>query len=280
MSVIQKQTSRKSNRAISSAIKLQTHNPLIIGHRGASVHAPENTLAAFERAFAAGADGIELDVRLARDGVPVVIHDATLRRTGLRAGTVSRLTSGQLTKIDAGTWFNRTQPKLARSEYSEESIPTLEQVFEFCRSRPGLIYVELKSEKDEVPNDLAFVVTALIKRFKFQNRVVVVSFDLAAIAALKAFDGSIRTGALFGSSRMRGQIWRTDLILAAASECGADELLLNRLLARRRLLEKAGDRHLPVVVWTVDQPEWIQRARAANVHALITNDPARLLLNS
>ena len=237
-------------------------------------------MAAFERALADGADGIELDVRLARDGVPVVIHDATLRRTGLRAGTVRGLTSVQLTKIDAGTWFNRNHPKLARSEYTEERIPTLEQVFDFFRSRSGLIYVELKSEKHEIANDLALVVAALIKRFKFQNRVVVVSFDLAAIAALKASDRSIRTGALFGSTRIGGQIWRTESILAAASECGADELLLNRLLARRRLVEKAGDRHLPVVVWTVDQPEWIQRARAVNLHALITNNPAKLLLNS
>ena len=61
-------------------------SPLIIGHRGASAVAPENTLASFARAFRDGADGIELDVRLARDGVPVVIHDATLSRTRLRKG--------------------------------------------------------------------------------------------------------------------------------------------------------------------------------------------------
>jgi len=68
-------------------------NPFIIGHRGASAHAPENTLAAFDLAFDAGADGIEFDVRLARDGVPVVIHDATLKRTALREGSVESLTS-------------------------------------------------------------------------------------------------------------------------------------------------------------------------------------------
>jgi glycerophosphoryl diester phosphodiesterase len=67
--------------------------PLIIGHRGASALAPENTLAAFERAMRDGADGIEFDVRLARDAVPVVIHDAGLRRTGLREGEVESLTS-------------------------------------------------------------------------------------------------------------------------------------------------------------------------------------------
>ena len=65
--------------------------PLIIGHRGASAIAPENTLAAFKRAIQDGADGIEFDVRLSQDGVPVVIHDATLARTGLTDGVVAEL---------------------------------------------------------------------------------------------------------------------------------------------------------------------------------------------
>ncbi|MDQ3754751.1 MAG: glycerophosphodiester phosphodiesterase, partial [Acidobacteriota bacterium] len=63
--------------------------PLIIGHRGASAVAPENTLGAFARALDDGADGIEFDVRLARDGVPIVIHDATLKRTALQDGAVA-----------------------------------------------------------------------------------------------------------------------------------------------------------------------------------------------
>ncbi len=280
MSATAKRTSRKSDSSFSSTIKLQTSQPLIIGHRGASAIAPENTLAAFKQAIADGADGIELDVRLARDGVPVVIHDATLRRTGLKSGTVSRLTSEQLAKVHAGRWFNRTQPKLARSEYSEGRIPTLEQVFEVCRTAQALIYVELKSEKDSSGDELVMAVADLVRRFKFQHRVVVISFDLSAITALKTLDRSIRTGALFGSTRPGKQIWRTDSVLAATGDCGADELLLHRLLARKRLVEKARDRDLPVVVWTVDQPEWIRRARVFSLHALITNNPAKLLLIS
>jgi glycerophosphoryl diester phosphodiesterase len=79
--------------------------PLIIAHRGASAVAPENTIAAFRRAIEVGADGVEFDVRLARDGVPVVIHDSTLERTaGLKRG-VSDLTSEELSQIDVGSWF-------------------------------------------------------------------------------------------------------------------------------------------------------------------------------
>lgn len=216
-------------------------------------------------------------MRLARDGVPVVIHDATLRRTALKTGVVSQLTSDELTKIDVGTWFNRTTPKLARNEFSEERIPTLHQVFELFRHESGVIYVELKSEKNDVADELARSVVQLIRRFKFQRLVVMISFDHAAIAAVKTFDSSIRTGALFGSTRIRGQAWRTDSILEATADCRADELLLNRLLARKKLIEKADAANLPVVVWTVDDAKWVERARLLNLHAVMTNHPAKLL---
>ncbi len=239
--------------------------------------APENTLAAFTQALSAGVDGIELDVRLARDGVPVVIHDATLRRTGSRGGVATQLTSEELTKIDAGTWFNLANPKLARREYSEERIPTLAQVFELFRNESRAIYVELKGEKNDVADELGRSVVQLVRRFKFQRRVVLIGFDHAAIAAVKAFDSSIRTGALFGSTRIGGRAWRADSILAATADCGAEELLLHRLLARRKLIAKAHDANLPVVVWTVDDAKWLERARLLKLHAVMTNHPAKLL---
>src|SRR5687768_6527959 len=99
--------------------------PLIIAHRGASKHAPENTFAAFKRAIDAGADGIELDVRLAKDGVAVVFHDSTLKRIAGRKGKIEHYTSAELGSIDAGSWFNRYAPKLADPAYKNESVPTL-----------------------------------------------------------------------------------------------------------------------------------------------------------
>ena len=82
-----------------------SHLPLIIGHRGSSALAPENTLAAFRHAIADGADGIEFDVRLSSDGVAVVIHDPTLERTGLLKHRVSHVTAADLQTTDVGTWF-------------------------------------------------------------------------------------------------------------------------------------------------------------------------------
>jgi len=218
-------------------------------------------------------------VRLARDGVAVVIHDATLRRTGLVPGSISRLDSKQLAQVDVGTSFNRANRKLARSEYAQEHIPTLAQVFELCRNTTATIYVEMKSEDPGTAKELAHAVAKLVKVFKFRNRVVVISFDHSAIAMLKTLDSSIRTGALFGSSRI-GSRNSGEKILAAVSDCGATELLLHRLLVRRSLVEKAHEADLPVVVWTVDDPKWVERARLVKLHALITNHPAKLLAAS
>jgi len=215
-------------------------------------------------------------VRLSRDGVPVVIHDATLRRTGLTSGAVRELDFKQLAQINVGTWFNRAHPKFARNEYAEERIPTLAQVFDLMRNQPAIIYVEMKDEHDDATSELANSVAKLVKTFNLYDRAVVISFNLTAVATLKKFDSLIRTGALFGSTRITSRNWR-EKMLAATADCGANELLLHRLLVRRKLLEKAHDAGLPVVVWTVEGAGWVERARLLKLHALVTNHPAKLL---
>ena len=120
--------------------------PLIVAHRGTSARAPENTLAAFQMAMD-GAEGIEFDVHLAKDGVPVVIHDNDLRRTGLRAERVADLTSVELAKIDVGSWFNVKHPDLADPEFSGQTVPTLIDVLDLLKDFPGLIYIELKCDE-------------------------------------------------------------------------------------------------------------------------------------
>lgn len=261
---------------------ISRHRPLIIAHRGASALAPENTLAAFERAFEDGADGLELDVRLALDGVPVVIHDSTLRRTGKRAGFVSEMTSAELSTVDAGSWFNRSHPKLARTAYKDETIPTLADVFDLAKrhskAREAVIYVEMKSETAaDGESELPRSVVRLIKQCNLHSRVVVVSFNLKAIAAVKALDASIRTGALFEPKRSAAKSISGRRLLAAAIDCGADEILLHRLIAPRRVIDMAANEGLRSVVWTVDDPKWLDRATRRGIHALITNDPAAMM---
>ena len=216
-------------------------------------------------------------MRLAKDGVPVVIHDATLRRTGLTSGEVANMTSRQLANVNVGSWFNRAHPTLAREEYEQQRVPTLSDVFQFLRDKPGVIYVELKTEGADSSSDLVRAVADAIVQFGFQARVVVVSFELPAVAAIKSLNSSIRTGALFAPQRRPNVSWRAESILNAATDCGADELLPHRLLARPKLIEKAAQ-PAPASRCLDSGRSSLGCARQnLGIHALITNDPARLL---
>src|SRR5512143_1091036 len=109
--------------------------PLVIAHRGSAAYAPENTLAAFQLAAEQGADAIELDVDLTRDGHMVIMHDATIDRTTDGHGRVGDLTLEELRRVDAGAWKD--------AAFQGERVPLLEEVFEAVGQRL-LINVEIK----------------------------------------------------------------------------------------------------------------------------------------
>jgi glycerophosphoryl diester phosphodiesterase len=246
---------------------------LIIGHRGASALAPENTLVAFKRALDDGADGLEFDVHLAADGVPVVIHDDTLRRTGLQAGKVADLTSKELTTVDVGSWFNRRFPRRARPEYTEAHIPTLEQVLELCRRNNPRLYIELKG-RDAA--SLAESVCRLVAQYAMEPNAVIESFDHRAIVESKRFDSAIRTAALFEPTIRRPKPsgrWLGDRAEAAL----AYEVALHYSMAGRKVVAELLERGFRVVIWTADKLAWVDRARRYGIHAIITNDPKKLL---
>ena len=250
--------------------------PFILGHRGASALAPENTLAAFSRAISDGADGIEFDVRLSRDSVPVVIHDATLKRTGLIDHPVSNLTASELREVDVGSWFAQRTEKPNES-FVGEKLPTLAHVFEFFSAHDGLLYTEMKCEPNQ-GSELATEVVKLTREFGMLDRVVVESFDHSAIAAVKRIDAEIRTAALFEPKLTRplSSIRRLRMV-DAAIDVAADEIALHHTLAASRVIEKATQAGLEVVVWTVEDPIWINRARSLGIKALISNDPGSLI---
>jgi glycerophosphoryl diester phosphodiesterase len=246
--------------------------PLIIGHRGASARAPENTIAAFELALETRADGVEFDVRLTRDGVPVVIHDDNLQRTGSVSQLVAALTLDELKEADVGTWFDRAH-KISSSAFAGEKIPTLEEVFELFEDTDAILYLEMKSDPSH-RDQLVTNCCGSIRDRSFKDRVVVECFDLAGIEAVKRIDPDIKTAALFDSSLVTSSILTSrrrivDQALAAA----ADEIALHHRLATERVVETAKTAGLNVVVWTVDDIAWIKRARASGIKAVITNVP-------
>jgi glycerophosphoryl diester phosphodiesterase len=245
-------------------------SPLIIGHRGASAKAPENTMAAFRMAIDAGADGIEFDVRLTRDGVPVVIHDHNLKRTGGVNHRVVDLSLADLKQIDVGSWFDA-------SSFSKERVPTLEELFFLFEPTDHVLYLEMKCDPTE-RDQLAKSCCDLLQRSSVKNRIIVECFDLQGIAAIKNIDGDIKTAALFEPSvRVPPSLPFAYGIVNQAIAAKADELALHHRLVNRRLLDTADKANLRIAVWTVDNPDWVKRAYAQNIKALITNDPAAMV---
>jgi len=216
--------------------------PLIIGHRGASAVAPENTMAAFAVAVEASADGIEFDVRLSRDGVPVIIHDDNLQRThGLRRRVVDS-TAEELRSVN---------------------VPSLRDLCELMAGNSLILYLEIKDSSAQ----LAERCCELVREFSFEERVIVECFDLNV---LKPID--LTTAALF-----EPRIYPDRNLVDRALGVGASVLALHHRLAKPPLVEKAKLAGLRIVVWTVDDPAWVARAQSLGIEAVITNDPATMI---
>lgn len=250
--------------------------PLIVAHRGASAIAPENTLTAFRQAIDAGAEGIEFDVRLAKDGIPVVIHDAKLKRTARTKGKVSEFTSAELAGMDVASWFHLHTSANGRPAHAEfQGIPTLASVLDRFKDYRGRIYVELKCKENDV-EPLVRAASRTLLDSPLAPQVTVKSFRLSAIPLLRTFAPEIRTAALFAPKIMT-VLRKEKYLVKLAAEFGVDEISLHYSLATRKLVRKAEKHGLPVAIWTADSPHWVKRAVSLGIKAIITNDPARLL---
>lgn len=161
---------------------------LKIAHRGYSARYPENTIPAFEKAVEAGADMIELDVHLSRDGRLVVIHDDRIDRTSDGTGFVAGLTLAELKRYN---YSNR----MAEQGFFE--IPTLDEVIAWAGSRV-MINIEIKNRP--IPSaGIERRLADLLRQTRFADRVIVSSFDHCALSEMKRLDGSVRTGMLYDS---------------------------------------------------------------------------------
>lgn len=237
--------------------------PLKIGHRGAAGEAPENTMASFELAWRQGVDGIEFDVQLSSDGVPVVFHDARLARTSSGSGWVFEHRASVLRRLDAGSWFNRRHRLRARERYAGARIPLLAEVLQWLQVRRCRGFVEIKDYRP----DAAARVIAEIERAGLWSLVRVVSFDPPSLANVKALSSEARVGLDF-SGRL--------LPVRRALALGADTLLPHWAIASRGLIRRAHQVGLQVIPWTVNLPIHMRRKILDGVDGLITNFPARL----
>jgi glycerophosphoryl diester phosphodiesterase len=240
--------------------------PLIIGHRGASGETPENTLAAFELALGQGADGIEFDVHLSADGVPVVIHDSRLNRTTSGRGPVRRHSLAALRRLDAGSWFNRRSPSLACAQYSSCTIPSLGEVLVWVKERGCLAYLEIKQGRPRYA-EIEPRVLKEIYHAGVASLVTVISFSFPTLARLRRLDSRVALGIDFT---------RPLLAMRKAKLVEATCVLPHWAFATPRFLARAHRQGIRVLVWDLDEARWMRRKAADGVDGIVTRYPAVL----
>ena len=236
--------------------------PKVFAHRGGAALAPENTLVAFETGLAAGADGIEVDVRLSLDGVAVLLHDPTVDRTTDAVGPADRRTAAELAALDAGCRFERggTFPFKGRGI----GVPSLRDFLD--RYRDTSLLVELKSADPR----LARTVVEAIHAAGAVGSVTVGSFQKGALDEVRALDPAIRTGAdtdevRAGLDGVRGRP-RFDVFQVP-------EAFGNRRVVTPEFIVRAHDAGVTVMVWTVNLEDDMRRLLDWGVDGIITDRP-------
>lgn len=232
--------------------------PVIFAHRGASAHAPENTLAAFELAVVQNADAIELDVKLSADGQVVVIHDPTVDRTTGSHGRVKDLSLAELQSLDAGRSFSET--------YRGEKIPTLEEVFETVGKRT-FINVELTNYN--TPRDqLVEKVCVLVKKFGLQKRVMFSSFFSSNLSKARAHLPGVQRGLLTVNGLLGA--WARSFGFAFGRYHALHPNLKDVTPQQVQRVHRLNRR---IHVWTVNAADDMRRLFHWGVDAIFTDDP-------
>lgn len=247
---------------------LESNRPLLIGHRGYSAIAPENTLPSFQLALDAGAELIELDYHQSQDGVSMVIHDHILDRTTnarkkwkRRRIKVSSKTAAEVQTLDAGNWFD--------AKFSGTKVPTLVEALDLICGNDAVAVIEHKSGD-------AQTLAELLQERELINRVVVISFDWKFLRELHALIPEQMLGALGPPVRLsngrRPLHPRRQLSsrLKDLAKTGAQIAVWNRKISKRSV-QAAHRRGLKVWVYTVDEARVARQLLKRGVDGIITN---------
>jgi len=222
----------------------------VVGHRGAMGYCPENTMLSFERALELGADWIELDVHLSRDGALIVIHDETLDRTTNGHGAVRSHTLAELKLLDAG---------------DGQKVLTLEEVLAFARSRDAVVDIEIKNGP-VFYDAIEEAVVSSLARTSMMEQVIVISFDHAAVQRVKALEPRVATGVLYVGRP-------ADAGVGLARAAGADALLPHLAYVTAADVRTAHAAGLAVAPWVSSDPQVLRHLVDCGVDGIGTNHP-------
>jgi glycerophosphoryl diester phosphodiesterase len=242
--------------------------PRVFAHRGGCALGPENTIAAFDRGLAAGADGLEFDVRQSADGVIVVCHDETLDRTTNASGPVSARTAAELSRVDAGYHFT---DETGRHPFRGQgvSVPTLREVLDRYPNIP--LIVEMKPDTTE----MGLALVAEVVAAGAEDRVCAAGYGSRSLAAVREALPALASGA--SRSEVRLALYRSwagwPPVHTAYGGYQVPEYAGTLRVVSPRFIRHAHRAGLDVQVWTVDEAADMQRLLAWGADALISNRP-------
>ncbi|MGN0906959.1 MAG: glycerophosphodiester phosphodiesterase [Bullifex sp.] len=234
----------------------------VLAHRGFSGVYPENTMLSFEKAVQAGADGIELDVHLSKDGEVMIIHDEALKRTAGVDGAVSDYTRSELEKISAG--------KTKNDEFGFTPVPSLDEYLCFMADHRDLVTnIELKTAPVYYP-EIEEKTLALVRKYDLEDNIIYSSFNWLSVLKMKGLTGKSRFGLLFSGMRLYHQApLMRDLSLDYFHPDFND--LTDEIVSS---FHEGG---IGLNVWTVNEVKDIEKCMKWNVSSVITNYPDRAL---
>ncbi|MBI4436902.1 MAG: hypothetical protein HY590_05805 [Candidatus Omnitrophica bacterium] len=232
---------------------------LIIAHRGASGTHPENTFAAFRQAIHLGVDFIETDIRLTKDGYPVVFHDKTLRRTTKGKGSLHEKTLDELSMLEVGSWFHPF--------FSNEKIPTLTALLQSISHKTGLL-LELKPDRGNEKVLAEAVLQTLQKAPQHRKTIILGSSDPSILKALlKKKESSSSLALIFKKRARKSLLW--------ALKMGLPALCPAKKVCTRTFLREAHSHGLKVYVWVANKKREIRRFAQMGVDGIMTDYPER-----
>ncbi len=233
----------------------------VIAHRGMSGTYPENTMLAFRKAYEAGADGIELDVHLSRDGEVMIMHDESLKRTAGIDSLLMEHTRAELESISAG--------KTKDDSYGFTPVPSLEEYLSWVKDTGLYTNIELKTAPLYYPG-IEEKTIALVRRFSLEDRIIFSSFNWLSVIRARQIAPEIVSGFLIESPRIHNI---GNLIRSTGMECYHPAFSLLSDGAVRELRENG----VRINVWTVNSEDEIRKCMEWGVDGLITNYPERAI---
>ncbi|WFT73179.1 glycerophosphodiester phosphodiesterase [Halobacillus naozhouensis] len=229
---------------------------MIYAHRGASKLAPENTMPAYDLASESGADGLEIDVQLTKDNIPVLIHDENVRRTTNGTGFVQDYTYDQLRLLDAGSWFS--------SKFSDCSIVTLDYFLRWFKNRSMQLNVELKTNVIHY-NNIEAIVYDQLNYHQMLDRTVISSFNVASVEKITAIDSNVQTAFLTSIKRKH--------LPKYAYDHGASSLHVKYRMLDKALVKQCHHHRMPLRIYTVNRPSWMTKCFKLGCDGIFTDVP-------